>query len=192
MMPRRTNRQHPAAQNPAGLRRRIIPVDRRGRRGKTAPLRHQESIGREAQGRMMMKPTPAPALEMAQPQFLLQLFGVTLDDPTVLGQPDQVADFCFCRQSREPIFRRLGFALRPLDEQPFFRTRLSAPFVPMRWTDTKQGKPRTERTFHTLPPQALGRLAPAAPRLFRQRSFPPASKPSWRGSRLARRADPMP
>src|SRR5579884_930562 len=141
---------------------------------------------------MMMKPTPAPALEMAQPQSLLQLFGVTLDDPAVLGQAHENLDFRIERQGRELVLRGFSFALRPLDEQPFFRTRLSAPFVPMRWTDTKQGKPRTERTFHTLPPQALGRLAPAAPRLFRQRSFPPASKPSWRGSRLARRADPMP
>src|SRR5579875_325358 len=205
MMPRRTNRQHPAAQNPAGLRRRIIPVDRRGRRGKTAPLYHQETIGRDAQGRMMMKPTPAPALEMAQPQFLLQLFGVTFDDPAVFGQADQVANLRLCRQSGEPILRGFGFALRPLDEQPFFRTRLSALFVPTRGTDTQQGKPRTERTFHALPPsdvfpwplrQSLSQredgnrpmiplpaasaweAGPAAPRLFRPTVLPPASKPS--------------
>src|SRR5579883_376713 len=151
-MPCRTNRQHPAAENPAGLRRRIIPVDRRGRRGKNGsappPGNHRPRCTRSHDD----ETHASPALEMAQPQSLLQLFGVTLDDPAVLGQAHENLDFRIERQGRELVLRGFSFALRPLDEQPLFRTRLSAVFVPMRWTDAQQGKPRTERTFHALPP----------------------------------------
>ena len=100
----------------------------------------------------MMKAAPAPSLKMTQPQFLLQLFVVALDDPTLLGQADQVVDFRSNRQGRQPVLGGLGFALRPFDEQPFFRTRLGAPLVPMRRTDTEQSKSRTERMFRAFSP----------------------------------------
>ena len=41
----------------------------------------------------MMIPAPTPALEMPQPQFLLQLLVIAFDDPALLGQQDQVLDF---------------------------------------------------------------------------------------------------
>src|SRR5579875_1409341 len=44
MMPCRTNRQRRAAGNPAGLRARVIPVDRRGQKGKTVPPGHEVVI----------------------------------------------------------------------------------------------------------------------------------------------------
>src|SRR5579872_302847 len=147
---------------------------------------------------MMMKPAPTPALEMSQPQFLLQFFVVAFDDPTLLGQTDQILDFHGDGQGRQPILRGLGFAFRPLEQQPLFGTRLGALFIPVRRTDTQQSKSRTEPMFRAFSPsdvfprlfrqtlrqrqygdggmiriasQALGRLSSAAPGLLGQRSF---------------------
>ena len=86
----------------------------------------------------MMKPAPTSSLEMPQTQFLLQFFVVAFDDPTQLGQADQVREFRFRRQGGQPILRGFGFSLRPLDEQPFLRARFGALLIPMRRTDPEQ------------------------------------------------------
>src|SRR5712691_4578270 len=67
---------------------------------------------------MMMKAAPAPALEMIEPELVLELLIVALDAPTQLGEADEVGDGRGLRQGREPIFLGLGFAPRPLDQQP--------------------------------------------------------------------------
>src|SRR5208283_4758351 len=148
---------------------------------------------------MMMKPAPTSSLEMPQTQFLLQFFVVAFDDPTQLGQEDQVPEFRFRRQGGQPILRGFGFSLRPLDEQPLFRARFGTLLIPMRRTDPDSGEPRTEPTLGAgppgdalprplrqplrqrqdrnwpmvcIPPQPFGRLASTTPGLFRQRSFP--------------------
>src|SRR5208282_1241756 len=100
---------------------------------------------------MMMKPAPTSSLEMPQPQFLLQFFIVAFDDPTKLGQEDQVPEFRFRGQGGQPILRRFGFSLRPLDEQPLFRARFSTLLIPMRRTDAECGEPRTEPTLGAGP-----------------------------------------
>ena len=74
----------------------------------------------------MMKSAPTSSLEMPQPQFLFQFFVVAFDDPTKLGQEDQVPELRFRRQGGQPILRGFSFSLRPLDEQPLFRTRFAA------------------------------------------------------------------
>ena len=94
-----------------------------------------------------MKPAPTSSFEMPQPQFLLQFFIVAFDDPTKLGQEDQVPEFRFRGQGGQPILRGLGFALRPLDEQPLFRTRFGALLLPMGRTNPERGEPRTEPTL---------------------------------------------
>src|SRR5712691_10342640 len=67
---------------------------------------------------MMMKAAPATALEMVEPELILELLIVALDAPTQLGEADEVGDGRGLRQGREPILRGLRFGLRPLDEQP--------------------------------------------------------------------------
>ena len=163
----------------------------------------------------MMKPAPTSSLEMPQPQFLLQFFVIALDDPTLLGQVDQVLDFRLRRQGRQPILGGLGFSFRPFDEQPLLRTGFGALLIPMRRADTEQSKPRTESMFRAFSPgDALPRLlrqalAPApVPRraddpgpvagawvavLCRSRAssaavLPPASRPWSKSSRRERRA----
>ena len=64
-----------------------------GRGGKTGSLDHQELVRGSAERGVMMEPSPAAALIMPQSQFLLELFVVPLDDPTVSGEPHQRGQF---------------------------------------------------------------------------------------------------
>src|SRR6202167_5577014 len=148
---------------------------------------------------MMMKPAPTSSLEMPQTQFMFQFFIVAFDDPAQLGQADQVRDFRFHRQGRQPILGGFGFSLPPLDEQPLLGTRFRTLLIPMRRTDPHSGELRTEPTLGAgppgdalprplrqplrqrqdrnrpmprIPPQPFGRLASTTPGLFRPRSFP--------------------
>src|ERR1035441_5853640 len=101
---------------------------------------------------MMMKPSPTASLEMPQPQFLLQFFVVALDDPTKLGQEDQVPEFRFRGQGRQPILGGFGFAFRPLNEQPLFGTSFRTFLIPMGRTDPERCEPRAELTLGARPP----------------------------------------
>jgi hypothetical protein len=49
--------------------------------GKKAPFQNQDAVAGNAQGCMMMKPTPIAPFEMSQTEFLLQFFVVALDAP---------------------------------------------------------------------------------------------------------------
>src|SRR5713101_2858461 len=80
---------------------------------------------------MMMEPPPAAALEMVEPELILELLIVALDAPAQLGEADEVDDGRRLRQGREPILRRFGFAPRPLDEQPRLRPGLRALLIAM-------------------------------------------------------------
>ena len=60
------------------------------RGGKAAALGHQEGVGRDAQGRVVVEAAPAAALEAAQAELLLQLPEVALDPPAQLGRGDQL------------------------------------------------------------------------------------------------------
>src|ERR1700722_18011625 len=101
---------------------------------------------------MMMKPAPTSSLEMPQTQFLFQFFIVAFDDPAELGQADQVRDFRFHRQGRQPILSGFGLSLRPLDQKPLLWTRFSALLIPMRRTDPHSGETRPEPTLGAGPP----------------------------------------
>ena len=48
-------------------------------RGKKTPLGDEEAIGGDAQGGMMMKAAPAPALIVIEPDFLFQFFVIALN-----------------------------------------------------------------------------------------------------------------
>src|SRR5439155_22549454 len=63
---------------------------------------------------------------------------------------------------REPVFGRLSLALRPFDQQPFFRSALAKPIISMRGTNTDPGKARGQLLRHTTPPLDV------APSLSRQ------------------------
>ena len=70
-----------------------------------------------------MKAAPSAPFEMPEADLLLELLIVALDAPAQLGEIDQAIEGDVVRQRREPVFGRLGLALRPLDQQPFLRSR---------------------------------------------------------------------
>ena len=73
----------------------------------------------------MMEAAPSAPFEMPEPDLLLELLIVALDAPAQLGEIDQAVEGDVLRKRREPVFGRLVLALRPLDQQPFFRPRFS-------------------------------------------------------------------
>src|SRR5713226_9155964 len=145
---------------------------------------------------MMMKAAPATALEMVEPELILELLIVALDAPTQLGEADEVGDGRGLRQGREPILRGLGFAPRPLDQQPLgppgLRTLLIAmggphaqprearahraarPFAP-RHRPPRRRRPRAGQLLAAL--RGVSRGAPPV------RGGPAATLPALRGPR---------
>ena len=61
-------------------------------RGKKTPLGDEEAIGGDAQGGMMMKAAPAPALIVIEPDFLFQFFVIALNAPSALGGGHQILE----------------------------------------------------------------------------------------------------
>src|SRR3990172_2989259 len=106
---------------------------------------------------MMMEASPPAALEMVEPELILELLIVALDAPAQLGEADEGGDGRGLRQGREPILRGRVFAPRPLDQQPLFRPRRRALLVAM-------GGPHAQ-------PREAGAHRPARP--FAPRHRPP-------------------
>ena len=53
--------------------------------GKTASFRDQKAVGGDTKCGVMVKPSPAAAFKVPQPQFLLQFFVVSFNDPSSFG-----------------------------------------------------------------------------------------------------------
>src|SRR5882757_1496462 len=70
---------------------------------------------------VVMEAAPPAAFEVPKPDFLLEFLIVPLDAPAQLGKVDELAEADVRRQRRQPILGRSGFALGPLDQQPFLR-----------------------------------------------------------------------
>ncbi len=79
---------------------------------------HQEPVGRDAQGSMVVEPPPTSTLVVAQTEVLLQILVVALDALALMAGAGQLVDRRVLWQGRQGVFARLGIACRPLDEQP--------------------------------------------------------------------------
>src|SRR4029450_13268885 len=79
----------------------------------------------------MVEAAPAAALEVPEPEFLLELLVVAFDAPPELGKFDQALEADVLRQRREPVFGGLLLSFRPLDQKPFLRARFAQPVVAM-------------------------------------------------------------
>src|SRR3954470_6359850 len=88
-------------------------------RGKKTSLRHEEAIGRKAQGGVMMKAAPTASFIMIEPEFLLEVLIIPRDPPAQLGRVYEIDQGR--RQGREPVLARLRVPFRPLDQQPLLR-----------------------------------------------------------------------
>src|SRR5258707_945455 len=147
----------------------------------------------------MMEAAPSPTFKMPEADFLLEFQVVALNAPTQLGEVDQTLEGDVRGKRRQKVFGRLGLVLGPLDQEPFFRARLVAPFVTPRGTHPHPRKARGHgfrRTFSpfdgapgalgqaerklfnrdwpvlVVAPQALWWASTAGPSLRRQRSRP--------------------
>src|SRR3981189_1490003 len=104
---------------------------------------------------------PAPFV-IAKARFLLELLIIALDPPPQFGQIDQTIEGGIFGQGRKPIFGRLGFVFRPLDQKPLFSAHLAQQVIAMRRPHSPPGKARGEPIRCSLAPS--NRL----PRLWRQ------------------------
>src|SRR4051794_33404504 len=123
--------------------------------GEKTSLRHEEAIGRKAQGGVMMKAAPTASFIMIEPKFLLEVLIIPLNPPAQLV--NQIDQGSRRRQGREPVLGRLLVTLRPLDQQPLLRMRFGPPVVAMGRTHPHRGEapaqvtPATRAPTHRLP-----------------------------------------
>jgi hypothetical protein len=118
--------------------------------GKSAAFGDQEAVGGDAQGPMMMEAAPGTALEMIEPQFLLEFLAVALDAPAQLGSPDQLLERRGGGEVGQPILGGFGVAVGPLDEQPLLAMREGAPVV-ARWAARTLTAAKRERIMPAVP-----------------------------------------
>lgn len=91
--------------------------------GVTESLPQQESVGGDAQARMVMESSPASALVVAQPQVLLEFLIVALDAPAHLRFVHHALERHGLGQRREPVTC-----------PAFFK-----PFIPGKWLRVDEG-----------------------------------------------------
>ena len=81
-------------------------------------LRHQKTVCRNAECRVVVKSSPSPPLIVAQSQILLQVLVIALNAPTHVCGVYQVVQCGRLRQCGQLVFLRFGLIGGPLDEQP--------------------------------------------------------------------------
>src|SRR6202789_2804506 len=122
------------------------------RGGNRLPEGDEESVGGDAETGVVVEASPTSAFIVAQSQLLLEFLIIPLNPPAQLGGVDQFGDRRVGRQGGEPILARLGLALRPLDQEPFFPMRLGSIEVPGGRTQANGGEARAEFGVGSLPP----------------------------------------
>src|SRR3984893_3575719 len=132
------------------------------RGGDGASFGDQKAVGGNTKGGMVVEAAPPAPFIIAKAQFLLALLIIALDPPSQLGQIDQTIEGGIFGQGRKPIFGRLGFVFRPLDQKPLFSAHLAQQIIAMGRSHSPPGKARGEPIRCSLAPS--NRL----PRLWRQ------------------------
>src|SRR5215208_693407 len=115
------------------------------RGGKAAALGHQEGVGRDAQGRVVVEAAPAAALEVPQAELLLELLEVALDAPAQPRGRDQLLERGRLGQRGEPVLGRSLLVLGPLGEEPLPGARLAQAEVVVRRPDPDRGEARGQQ-----------------------------------------------
>src|SRR5262249_7632576 len=83
---------------------------------------------------------------------ILEFFVISFDRPTTFGCADQLAQRRLSLQRRKVVFRRHRFSFRPLNQQPFLRTRSFPLAIKMRRSDTLRTKIRTQFAARSFAP----------------------------------------
>src|SRR3954451_6239591 len=115
----------------------------------------------------MMEAAPSAPFIVAKADLLFELLIVPLDTPAQFGKVDELPEAHTRRQGREPIFGRLGFALGPLDQQPFLRQQFWDQLV-MSNANAHARKARRKPIGRAFPPpdRAPGMLGQTKRQLF--------------------------
>src|SRR5271163_262 len=100
----------------------------------------------------MVKTAPTAAFVMSEPDLLLEVLVIALDAPAQLGEIYQATKGDVLGQGREPVAGRLGFALRPLDQQPLGRMRRVPPLVVIGRPHPHPGEPRAKPIIAAFAP----------------------------------------
>ena len=103
-------------------------------------LRHQESVGRDAQRGVMLKPAPTPSLMGSQPKAPLQVLVIPLNARTHFGDQHHLRQGGLLWRGGEEVFCWLGLTFGPLDQQPLLRAHLGGEVVPMSRTHLSRGE----------------------------------------------------
>lgn len=100
----------------------------------------------------MMKPRPAAALIVAEPDLLLEFLNSAFDASAQFGEIDQAgkADFSWAKSTANTL--SAASRLWPFDQQPFLRPGLAALEVALDDTNPQARKARSERSLRSLSP----------------------------------------
>ena len=101
---------------------------------------------------MVVEASPSSALKMTKPELLFELLVITFNAPPKLCGAYQFFNGNSGIQIREPVFYWLGFANRPLDQQPFFARAVTAPVIPMPFPYAHGGESRGKHLVCAFPP----------------------------------------
>ena len=82
---------------------------------------NQESVGGNAQGRMMIESTSASAFIMTEAEFLFEFLVVTLNAPAHMRLCHQIAQGGVLWQAREVVLEWIGITDGPFDQKPLLR-----------------------------------------------------------------------
>ena len=133
----------------------VIPIARLAPRGKNGPFGHQEPIGRDAQGGVMMKPAPVATFIMTQAELLFQFLVVAFDDPAVFGAMHEFFQTGIVSEIGKPVFGGLGCAAGPLDQHSLFDEGRPVPAVALCGADASGGEARGQAVAGALAPTHL-------------------------------------
>src|SRR5438445_12887388 len=82
---------------------------------------------------------PAPFI-ITEAEFLFELLIIALDPPPQFRRGDQTIESDILGQGGKPIFGRLGFVLRALDQKPLFSAQLAQHVIAMRGRTRRRAK----------------------------------------------------
>jgi hypothetical protein len=90
-------------------------------RGKGAAFGDQEAVGGDTKCGVVVEAAPPAPFVVTKAKLLFEFLIIALDPPAQLCDVDQPIKGDILGQGGKPIFRRLGFALRPLDQAATLR-----------------------------------------------------------------------
>jgi len=119
--------------------------------GKRPAFPHQKRICRNRYRRVMMKPAPDSHFVISQPDRF-EVFVISFDWPTPFGGVDQPSQRRLSAQRQKPIFGRIAFSKRPLNQQPLFGPQSLSPIIEMSWSHTSHPEIRAQFAARSLAP----------------------------------------